>query len=225
MTAITKFWYLRNHRLFEQLNDDQVNTLCIVSNMKNINKNEIVFFSNTEEVRIFIVKVGVLKLCKYDSEGKEVITEMLQEGDIFGHFENSSNFKTDYAKALSDEVKLCYFEYDNFKKLLDNTPNLYIRYNELVQEKLLSFQQKYIDLVFKDVETRVIEFFKRYASHHGKMINGNTEMDMMLTHQEIADYTASSRQSVTTFINKLVKDKIIIYEGRRKVIIPDLSKL
>ena len=48
---------------------------------------------------------------------------------------------------------------------------------------------------------------------------------MVLTHQEIADYTASSRQSVTSIINKLVEQGKIIYVGRKKVFIPDINKL
>jgi CRP/FNR family cyclic AMP-dependent transcriptional regulator len=75
------------------------------------------------------------------------------------------------------------------------------------------------------VNTRVIDFFKHYALHHAKKINGILEMEMILTHQEIADYTAASRQSVTSIINKLIAQGKIVYEGRKKVIIPDLTKL
>jgi CRP/FNR family transcriptional regulator, cyclic AMP receptor protein len=84
---------------------------------------------------------------------------------------------------------------------------------------MLSFKQKYEDLIFKDVDTRVNDFFMRYAKFHGKLVNGKTEIPMMLTHQEIADYTATSRQSVTTIINKMVEKGIIVYEGRKKVIL------
>jgi CRP-like cAMP-binding protein len=161
-----KYWYLRNHKLFDQLSDAEVDGLCIISSYKKGNKNDIIFFSENDKKRLYTIKQGILKICHHDKDGKEVITE-----------------------------------------------------------KLVSFQQKYTDLIFKDVHTRVIDFFKQYAAHHAKKVNNTLEMEIILTHQEIADYTAASRQSVTRVINKLIVQGKIIYEGRKKVIIPDLTKL
>lgn len=224
MSQDNKYWYMRNHKLFEQLSSTEVENLCIISNMKNAKKNDIIFFSESEVKKIFILKVGLVKICREDNSGREIITEMLTEGDIFGHINKSVN-PTEYAKVMSDDVKLCFFEVENFKKVLQNNPTLSIKYADAVSEKLISFQQKYEDLIFKDVDTRIHDFFKKYASFHGKQNDHRIEMEMMLTHQDIADYTASSRQSVTTIINRLVEKGKIEYEGRKKVIIPDIRNL
>lgn len=223
-----KYWYLRNHKLFDQLSDAQVDSLCIISSFKQGNKNDIIFFSETDKKRLYTIKQGVLKICHNDKDGKEVITEILTEHDIFGYTnvnDKSTNRIEEYAKVLSDEVRICSFEIDNFKTLLQNNPDLSIKYSSLINDKLVLFQQKYADLIFKDVNTRVADFFKQYAINHAKKVKEVWEMEMILTHQEIADYTASSRQSVTSIINKLVAQGKIIYEGRKKVIIPDLNKL
>ncbi|MGL4598131.1 MAG: Crp/Fnr family transcriptional regulator [Bacteroidia bacterium] len=225
MTSDNKYWYLRNHKLFDQLSSKEVEDLCIISNMKNAQKNDIVFFSDQEVQKIFILKVGTVKICREGENGKEIISEMLTEGDIFGHIHANRNNRIEYAQVLSDQVKLCFFEVKNFMQVLQNNPSLSIRYADAVQEKMLSFQQKYEDLIFKDVDTRVLEFYKRYAKHHGKADGNRIEMEMLLTHQDIADYTASSRQSVTTIVNRLVEKGKIIYEGRRKVIIPNIDQL
>ncbi len=220
-----RHWYLRNHKLFEQLNTLEIDALCIISNMKNASKNDIISFSETEIKKIFIVKSGTVKICREDTNGKEIISEILTEGDIFGHINTTTNNKIEYAKVISDDVKLCFFELENFKKVLHSNPALSISYSNIVNEKLISFQQKYEDLIFKDVDTRVHDFFKRYASYHGKANGDSVEMEMMLTHQDIADYTAASRQTVTTIINRLVESGKIIYEGRKKVIIPNVHNL
>lgn len=224
MIQDNKYWYLRNHKLFDQLNSKEIEDLCIVSNMKNAEKNDVIYFSESEVKKIFILKVGTVKICREDESGKEMITEMLNEGDIFGHLNTMGN-SYEYAKVLSDQVKLCFFELPNFMNVLQNNPNLSIKFANTINEKLVTFQQKYEDLVFKNVDTRVLEFFRRYAKHHGKSAGQSVEMEMLLTHQDIADYTASSRQSVTTIINKLVEKGKIVYEGRKKVIIPNIKEL
>lgn len=224
MNQEKKYWYLRNHRLFDQMSSKEVEDLCIISNLKSADKNDVIYFSESEVKKIFILKVGTVKICREDESGKEIITEMLTEGDIFGHIYDSGN-RYEYAKVLSDHVKLCFFEVPNFLNVLSNNPSLSLKYTNAVTEKLVSFQQKYQDLIFKDVDTRVIDFFKRYAKHHGKQTGTKVEMEMLLSHQDIADYTASSRQSVTTIINRLAEKGKIMYEGRKKVIIPNIENL
>jgi CRP/FNR family cyclic AMP-dependent transcriptional regulator len=224
MALDNKYWYLRNHKLFEQLSSQEIEDLCIISNMKNAEKNDIIFFSDSEIKKIFILKIGTVKICREDENGKEIITEMLTEGDIFGHI-NGNGSRHQYAKVLSDQVKLCFFESSNFMSVLENNSNLSLKYANAVHEKLITFQQKYEDLIFKDVDTRVTDFFKTYAKHHGKKVENSIEMDMLLNHQDIADYTASSRQSVTTIINRLVEKGKLIYDGRKKVIIPNINDL
>ena len=223
-----KYWYLRNHKLFDHLNEAEVKSLCIISSYKQGNKNDIIYFSDNDKKRLYTIKQGTLKICYQDKDGKEVITELLTEHDIFGCIsltDSKQNNEEQYAKVLSENLSICSFEVENFKRILHDNPDLSIKYSELINDKLISFQQKYSDLIFKDVNTRVADFFKRYAGYHSKNNNGVLEMEMLLTHQEIADYTASSRQSVTSIINKLVEEGKIIYEGRKKVIIPDITKL
>ncbi len=223
-----KYWYLRNHKLFDQLSDEEVDSLCLISSYKQGNKNDIIFFADTDKKRLYTIKEGILKICHQDKEGREVITEILTEHDIFGYTninDTSSNQVEEYAKVLSDKIRICSFEIDKFKLLLQHNPDLSIKYSSLINEKLVTFQQKYADLIFKDVHTRVADFFKRFAAAHAKNVNNTLELEMFLTHQEIADYTASSRQSVTSIINKMIADGKIIYQGRKKVIIPDITKL
>ena len=51
MTQDNKYWYLRNHKLFDQLSSKEIENLCIVSNMKNAEKNDVIYFSESEIIR------------------------------------------------------------------------------------------------------------------------------------------------------------------------------
>lgn len=152
----------------------------------------------------------------------------MKEGDIFGQIISSEKLKKhwdEYAVVLSDHLKLCSFETEKLLKLIEKNPEVSIQYTHAVTDKLLSFQSKYKDLIFKDAYTRIADFFKRYA-HYSGVINGNSaEMKMMLTHKEIGDYTAVSRQTTTDIINSLIGEGKIIYIGRKTVIIPSLDRL
>lgn len=223
-----KYWHLKNHKLFDHLTDEELESLCLITAYKKGSKNEVIHFSQSDYKRLYTVKEGSIKICFQDENGKEVITEILTEHDIFGYINLSETEPQkihEYAQVLSDSVKICSFEIDKFKTVLQNNNSLSIKYSALIDQKLVSFQQKYADLIFKDARTRIQEFFKRYAQHHGKQTAFGWEMEMLLTHQEIAEYTATSRQTVTSIINELIREKIIAYDGRKKVNIPQLDRL
>ena len=224
----TKYWYLSNHKLFSQLSEELLNELCIISNYKEFSKNDIIRFSDNDKRRVYSIKEGTLKICHQNENGKEIILELLAEGDLFGQImlsDKTAKATDEYAIVLSDELKLCSLETEKLQAMLEKNPELSIRYTDTLNDKLISFQNKYKDLIFKDAYTRVADFFKRYAHYSGDITSNSAEMKMMLTHQEIGDYTAVSRQTVTDIINTLVAEGKIIYLDRKNVVIPDLTKL
>ena len=224
----TKYWYLANHKLFSDLPEESINELSIISNYKKLLKNDRIDFSENEKKKVYSIKEGTLKICCQNEKGKEIILEMLVEGDLFGQItldDKITKNNEEYAIVLTDELKLCSFETDQLKLVLEKNPDLSIRYTNSVTDKLNSFQNKYIDLIFKDAYTRVADFFKRYAHYSVGVSSKRAEMRMLLTHQEIGDYTAISRQTVTDIINSLEQEGKIVYLDRKNVIIPDIDKL
>jgi CRP/FNR family transcriptional regulator, cyclic AMP receptor protein len=224
----TKYWYLSNHKLFSQLSEESINDLCIISNYKQYSKHDTIDLSGKDRKRVYSIKEGTLKICCQNENGKEIILELLANGDLFGQIILSQELKKssdEYAVVLSDELKLCSFETEKLKSVLEKNPELSIRYTDAVNDKLISFQSKYKDLIFKDAYTRVSDFFKRYAHYSGDVTSNRAEMRMMLTHQEIGDYTAISRQTVTDIINTLEAEGKIVYTDRKNVIIPDITKI
>jgi CRP-like cAMP-binding protein len=79
-------------------------------------------------------------------------------------------------------------------------------------------------LVFKDARTRVVEFILELAQERGQKVGFETMVKSHLTHQDIANLTGTSRQTVTTILNDL-RDRNLINFDRRKILIRDMTKL
>lgn len=227
METNSKYWHLRNHNMFSQLNEEEIGNLCIISAYKKAKKNEIIYFSNQDLDRLYILKEGRIKIAYYDENDTEVISEILMEGDIFGEvsLRKSQGENHEFAQAISDEVSMCSFTLENFKELLRQNPDLAITYSQKIGDKLRNINTKYSDLICKDVKERVLAFFRRNAMQEGKRKGDRVELNMYLTHQDIANYTASSRQTVSTIIGDLEKAGKLTYQGRKKVIIPNINLL
>jgi CRP/FNR family cyclic AMP-dependent transcriptional regulator len=222
-----KFLHLCNQRIFTGSGEKQIQQLCIISDFKTLRKDSIIYKADQAIDRLYILIQGRIKIANSMGKEVEVVTEILKEEDIFGELtlKKCINKSKEFSQVLSDEAVICSFKLHDFENILHNNPAISITFSNMIADKLKIINGKYCDLVFKDVRARVLNFFMLHAQYEGKWMGNKAEINMFCTHQDIADFTASSRQTVSTVINNLVKEKKIIYEGRNKVIIPDVNNL
>jgi len=69
-----------------------------------------------------------------------------------------------------------------------------------------------------------VDFLKELAEENGEQVGTEIMVKHHLTHQDIANLTASSRQTVTTVLNEL-RSKNLIYFERKKFLIRSLEEL
>ena len=92
-------------------------------------------------------------------------------------------------------------------------------------ERVNEMDDKYVQLHSKVKILNRLKFFLIEIMEKNKIIatNKNT-VDLCMTHFEIAQYAQCSRESVTTFMNKIREESIINYD-RNWIRINDLQKL
>lgn len=220
-----KYWYLRDHKLFWTLSSSQIKQLCIITGFKKAKKGEIIYFSSADSPRIFLLKIGTIKIVSVDDEGNETIKEILQKGDLFGELSlERDNKLNEYAKALTDEVSICSFLLSDFENVLIENPTLALSYTKFVGLKMKRITNNYANLVAKDAKTRLTSFLKDWAEREGKYEGNKVILDNYLTQTDIAQIICTSRQTATLLLNEL-EDNNLIYYTRKEIIIDDISKI
>lgn len=224
MNRDRKYWFLRNHQMFSHMSNEQIQSLCVISNFKTAVKNEIIDLTDLEK-RIYSLKKGTIKIIGLDEAGNEVTKDVLQKGDIFGEITLSDNPRrqaNEYARAASPEVSVCSFKVADFEQALRHDPTLAIRYTKQVGDKLKAMENRFSNLVFKDVRTRLMDFLKDFALQNGTQEMQSVTTRHFLTQQDIACLIGSSRQTVTTLMNELTKNNLLEY-SRSTFTIPNLA--
>jgi CRP-like cAMP-binding protein len=220
-----KYWYLRDHKLFWTLSMSQIKQLCIITGFKKANKGEIIYFSNSDVPRIFLLKKGSIKIVAVDEEGNETIKDIIQKGDLFGELtlENDAQ-SNEYAKVLSDEVVICSFLMSDFENLLLQNPSLALSYTKFVGLKMKRIKNSYANLISKDAKTRLHQFLKDWAEKEGKRIDNRVVIENYLTQNDIAQVICTSRQTATQLLNEMENNGLLLY-NRKEIIIEDITKL
>ncbi|WP_044171836.1 Crp/Fnr family transcriptional regulator [Flectobacillus major] len=211
MNHETKYWYLKNHKLFSSLNSQEVKEICLISNFKTAKKGEIIYFSHDDTQRVYTVKKGTIKIVENDADGNETIKDILQSGDLFGQFTLDDNSTDEFAVAVSDQVTCCSFKVADFESVLESNPALAIKYTKLIGFRLKRLENRYANLMFRDVRSRFLLFLKDWATKEGQKNNEGIELKNYLTHQDIASLICSTRQTVTQLFNEFKQAGILDY--------------
>lgn len=224
MSGKSKLWYLENLNLLEGLSKDEMMSLANMTQMKMLSKEQVIFFPDEPSSSFYFLKAGHVKLSRISEEGREITLTVLGPGEIFGEFALSeSSMRDDIATAV-DDVVICAVNSNQIEKLLSINPKLNFRIIKLIGLRLQKIERKLESLVFKDSYHRITDFLIDYAEDYGKKIGHEIFIKTNITHQEIGNLTATSRQTATSVFNDLKKQSIIDF-SRRQIIIRNIAKL
>ena len=217
-------WYLENidvggifcpKKMGDQLNDH---------NLKTIKKDEYVYLPEQESDKIFFINSGRVKIGSFADNGKEITKAILSNGEVFGELAMlGENKRRDYAIALED-TDVCMISSEQMKDLIQDHSSLSMFFMKLMGSKVIEMENRLESLVFKDSRSRIIEYLLDLVEKRGQRVGYEWVVRQFITHQEIANLTATSRQTVTTVLNELRNNEILTF-NRKRLLIRDLDKL
>lgn len=187
-------------------------------------KGESIYVPDDQADKIYFIQRGRVKILTQGGEDKEVIKAVLTKGEIFGELALiKEDVRHDEAVAM-EETELCIVNKEAMNSLFPNRSGLQLFFLNLFGSRILEMENRLESLVFKDSRSRIVNFLLELANKRGEPVGFETVVRKFLTHQEIANMTATSRQTVTTVLNDL-RNKDIIKFDRRRLLIRDMTKL
>ena len=214
MAEKTKIWYLQNFNLIQGMDESSMDMMDQKSKMKKSSKREIIYFPEERSDNIYMLKEGKVKISRVSEDGKKMTLQLIGPGEIFGESSILGQDKRENIAEVVEDAVICSINRAMFQEMLANNPKLNLSINKFIGLRIRKIQAHVEDLVFKDAQERVVAFLKRYASTFGKKMLDGWMVRPFLTHQEIADLTATSRQTVNSILNDMVNSKDIKYTRR-----------
>ncbi len=186
-------------------------------------KGEYIFRQNEQADKLYYISQGRVKIGTEEGD-KSVTKAILTTGEIFGEKALAGAFKRrDFAKAL-EKTEVCVINRSEMKSLFKEHSPLTLFMLNLLGSRALKMEKRLESMVFKDSRSRIIEFLVDLNSERGQRVGYEWVVRNFMTHQEIANLTATSRQTVTTVLNEL-KSKNIITFNRKRLLIRDINLL
>lgn len=191
---------------------------------KTYKKGEYIYLPEELSNKIFFLTEGRVKIGSYGEGGKEITKAILNKGEVFGELSLvGENKRRDFAYAMEDAT-VCAISVEEMKSLMRDRSELNLFLLNIMGSRMLELEQRLESLVFKDSRTRIVEYLYDLASKKGQKVGYETLVRKFLTHQEIANITATSRQTVNTVLNEL-RDKNVLTFDRCRMLVRDMDKL
>jgi len=218
------FWFLENKELNDLFSPSKMSGSEQINNVVNFKKGDYVYMPEDNSDKIFFIISGKIKIGSYRDNDKEVAHTILQKGDVFGELAMiGETARKDFAQAL-EESEIIPIKLEEVKKQMKNHSGLSILIMKMMGSRVHEMEQRLESLVFKDSRSRIIEFIILSLEKSGQRMGYEWILRNFITHQDIANITATSRQTVTMVLNEL-KNENIIHFDRKRLLIRDLDRL
>ncbi len=224
MAEKTKLWYLQNFNLFKEVEDPTLIELAVKSHMNKVKKKEVIYFPEEQSNTVYLLKEGKVKISRISPDGQSITLALLGPGDILGESAILGQELHENIAEVVEDTYICAIDKSDFQELLERSNRLSRTVHKYIGDKVRAVESKVEDLVFKDARTRVVNFLLTYMKTFGRKLVDLWEVRPFLTHQEIAELTATSRQTVNSILNDLKSEGQIDF-SRQFLRIPDPERL
>ncbi|GAB3229082.1 Crp/Fnr family transcriptional regulator [Algoriphagus aestuariicola] len=185
-----------------------------------LQKGESVFLQNQEFKGYFLIRTGMVKICRIHESGAKALLSFKIQGEFLGEITETPTGKRQSYTAVATEdrtiVELIPYSIGTPCKLQEILKNL--------QEEIHQTRIRLERYLYQDAEERIKTTLKDLATRLGKKYGSETLLKLPMTHEDLATLTYTSRQTVTTVLSALKAQNKITY-SRGRILIRNIDKL
>ena len=193
--------------------------------LRTIKKRTILFNESDPLSRLYCIKSGFVKLYRLSKGGKESTIYLYGPGHVLGVRALTSQDKCarHNAEAITN-LQILTIERGEYFNILTDHPQYLLDLLHIFISRLNYTERKLEGFILTDATARVAYFLLDCANRFCDGQKSRIKLPLSLTHQRIAEFVGSTRETVTLAIQRLEKDGVLTV-NRGQVLILDLEKL
>lgn len=225
MTNEAKITLLEQFEIFDCLNDQEKIQLGEAMEFRKKPRYSVIYQPGDTSEHLFLLSKGAIKISTHNNEGKEVIKQLIHPEAIFGELALvGESTRNETAQSLKEEIHYYTIRISDFQRVMANNTTLSTQLLTLFGQRMMAAETKLENLIFKDARSRIVSFLYEVVSERGRRVGYEMLLKHSLTHQDIANITCTSRQTVTLVLNELRKENLI-YFNRGRILVRDMEVL
>ena len=209
-----KYWHLRQVDLFSGLASAELRRLGELVDTDLREQGEAIYRVADLSDRIYVLKSGTIKLTRTSADGKELILYYVRPGEVFGETAITGQELRNGTATVVEDAFICSIRSDDLEGYLGRNPGLALELSRIISRRKQKIENRVIDLVSKDVRTRLAQALSELVTDFGCAEERGTLIDLPLTQSDLAQLVGSTRETTSTIFNEFRRDGWVDSEGR-----------
>ncbi|WCN37657.1 Crp/Fnr family transcriptional regulator [Aneurinibacillus uraniidurans] len=197
---------------------EQLQNLDHVTPANAVKRKTIIASPHMPQKCLFLVKSGKVRLYRILKSGKELTVDIIGDGHIFGEVGSfTTGSESLYAETIDDSI-ICTLDKDKFETIVKSHPEIGLRLIEIVSSRLKEVEEMLELIAYGSVRKRLLYMLYKLSQKFGQKEDSDQEwvqLEVKLTHQELASMTGSIRETVTEQLSNFVSEGLISKIGLR----------
>jgi CRP/FNR family transcriptional regulator len=180
---------------------------------------DIIFTPGDRDDQLYFLLSGTVRLYKIYGDYKEATTALLKEGGIFGKLSLVEGRWQDVFAETVTEARVASIQKSAIERVIKSRPDFALKLFSSFSERLRQSDEVIESLLHREVATRLATLLINLADRFGTGNGTGTILDVRLTHQDLANMIASTREAVSKVMSEFQRDGYIEVRSRKIVIL------
>src|SRR5918992_2734632 len=180
---------------------------------------DIIFTPGDPDDQLYFLLEGTVRLYKIYGDYKEATTALLRDGGVFGKLSLvEGRWQDVFAEAVTD-VQVAGVQKATLTEVIKRRPEFAMKLFSSFSERLRQSDEVIESLLYREVSARLATLLLNLAERFGEEDGSGTLLGVRLTHQELANMIASTREAVSKVMSEFQREGSIEVQNRRIVLL------
>jgi CRP-like cAMP-binding protein len=178
---------------------------------------DIIFTPGDPDDQLYFLLSGTVRLYKIYGDYKEATTALLKDGGVFGKLTLvEGRWQDVFAEAVT-ESRVAGIQKTSLERVVKSDPGFALRLFSSLSERLRQSDEVIESLLHREVSTRLATLLMNLSDRFGE--EEGTLIGVRLTHQDLANMIASTREAVSKVMSEFQRAGVIETRSRRIVVL------
>jgi CRP-like cAMP-binding protein len=168
---------------------------------------------------LFVVLDGLVKIYALSEDGREIILNVMSEGDLFGEIALLDGKARTAAAATMGDALLVKIHRKDVLELMERRPEIARRFIDILCARVRWISQTYEQAVLMHFPARLAKKLLLLAELYGQAAGGATRITIRLSQQDLANMVGASREIVNRQLREWQRLKLLSMGGGRMTIL------
>lgn len=210
---------LKHISLFTSLSTDELRQIRGRISMKSFKKNEVILHEEDTSEYMYIIVAGEAKVLQTTEEGREIMITMHQAGDFFGELSLIDGKTAPAAVLATKDSVTAIISKDNFYQMLYHQNKVLKNLLQILCKRLRDNMKKIQLLNFNNAAQRIKMLLLLMSESYGEKTDKGIVLNIRLIHQDIADMTGLTRETVTRILDKWKRNGEISFLKNKHILL------